>query len=374
MKLSRSFLIKSVIFSIIGLLAFLPGHLFHITQQKAVDKSFNIYKQNDAIADSIISKSFNQNLPKYIEGFDFDSLNDLGEKINVDFYDLSKQIKKPYGSTFLSSVEDLAIISIVKQLAKSIINSNLSKQLIFSSLSLIIYICIFIFFVLVFPKCKTSTEPRNTSKIKRINIILINILLILVVYCTYVVLPICYKTITSTPEIYFTEINYSIGPFITFIACLLGLLMLYFMYYHYLKYAKKVKLTSLLMIIPFITMTCNILNFSNFLDLLNTSIEQQNLNTNRQITIYNCTRLANYSRQWFLENLDEGEVSISDFSFSKINLPEDIDTDLYSFEFKDSLIIFNGKMINVIEKDTVKVAQSYYYLNIDSIRSLFVNP
>jgi len=374
MKSSKSLLVKSVIFSILSILAFLPGHLFYISQQKVIDEAIHTYNLHGAIADSIVSDGLTKKITKNIEGFDFDSLNDLGEKINVNFEELTSQMKKPYGSTFLSSVQGLAIIAIVKQLAKSIIHSNLSKQFIFSILSLIIYICILITYLWLFQKRKISVESERTSSIKIINIILIHILLALVVYCTYIVLPICFKAISSPHEIHFSDLNYTIGPFITVLSCILGLLILYFIYYHYLRFVPKIKLTSIMLIISFLTITYNVGSFSNFLNLLNTSIVQQNLSTSRQLTIYNCTRLSNYTRQWHLSNLDENEVSSNDFSLSAIDLPEDIDPELFSFEVKDDLIIFSGKMINAIEKDTVEVAQSFYYSDADSISSKFVSP
>ena len=383
MKFSRSLIIRVVIFAIvcIVIVGLLPTraqvHLEGKGSEKAIE-TFNFYA---VISDSIFYGDFGNTIPKSIEGFDFAKLEELGTGINFDFNETIELIKKPFGSVWIAHALQLTIISLVRQLAVTMVNGKISTILYSTILSCIGILIMFILFILLFPgkfmkieKEKLLTEPIKpawfTIILSGLNIILLASLLGIITYMIVISIPMSIKLISTPPIANFGQINFGATFYITAIVFLFGIVFSIFLLIHFFrtKQTNLRKFYSFILIIPIIALGHNLWWSTRFVESVNVIIDLQNMNSNKQMVMHDCGKVAYSARQWFLTNSEKNELNLDEFILSKIAVLPENEYGKYSFSVDGNLLTIIGNVKHDDEDRISDLGIVTYNTETDSIK------
>ena len=358
MKFSKSLIVRTVIFAIVCVIivGLLPTRAQVYLEGKDAEKAIETFNYHAEISDSVFYGDFGDTIPKSIEGFDFVKLQELGTGINFDFNETIELIKKPFGSAWITHAMGLTIISLVKQLAVTIINGKISNILYTTLLTCIGILIVFVLFILLFPKkfMKIEKEKLLTEPIKPawfamilsgLNIILLASLLGIITYMIVVSIPMSIKLISAPPIANFGQINFGTTFYITTLVFLFGIVFSIYLliYFFRTKQTALRKIYSFILIIPIIALGYNLWSSTRFVESVNVIIDSQNMNSNKQMIILDCRKVAYSARQWFLTNSEKNEVNFDEFIMSKIAVLQKNEYGKYSFSVEGNLLTIIGK-------------------------------
>ena len=383
MKFSKSLIIRVVLFAIVCVIivGLLPTRAQVHLEGKDAEKAIETFDYHAEIADSVFYGDFGDTIPKSIEGFDFVKLQELGTGINVDFDETIELIKKPFGSAWITHALGLTIISLVKQLAEGIVNAKISNILYTTLLTCIGILIVFVLFILLFPKKfmkiekeKLLTEPIKpawfTMILSGLNIILLASLLGIITYVIVVSIPMSIKLISAPPIANFGQINFGATFYITTLVFLFGIVFSIFLliYFFRTKQTNLRKFYSFILIIPIIALGSNLWWSTRFVESVNVIIDQQNMNSNKQMIVHDCRKMAYSARQWFLTNSEKNELNMNEFILSKIAVLQENEYGKYSFSVEGDLLTIIGNPKQGDEDRVSDLLIVTYNTEIDSIK------
>ncbi|MBL7148611.1 MAG: hypothetical protein ISS80_00890 [Candidatus Cloacimonetes bacterium] len=353
MKFPKIFIKRIIIFAVVSIIfiAVIPYAGFIILQKNVVDKAVVTFNHYGDIADSLFLGEFGENT-KTIEGFDFDQLQNLGNQINIDFDETIKLIKKPFGSYWISDAFGTTIVSLVKQLATTILKSYVKVRVIAAILTLFGFILIVIFNKYLLKNQIRKSEllqednlgPKRLSRILDIlSYLFVTLLLLMNGYFIFNFIrhissflqypPICnFAKFDTTSSFYFEEIVLLIG-----IIFLISIFVRFFLK----KNPMMKKIFVLCWIIPVIAIGFILHISSQNITVFNTMLDTQNLNSNRQMVVSDCSKIAYSSRQWFLIN--EKNKNLEDFTFENIVISQSLDSGIYEVSADNNILTITGK-------------------------------
>ncbi|MDA3813676.1 MAG: hypothetical protein PF570_05415 [Candidatus Cloacimonetes bacterium] len=383
MKFSKSLIIRVVLFAIVCVIivGILPTRAQVYLEGKDTEKGIETFNYYAEISDSVFYGDFGDTIPKSIEGFDFVKLEDLGTGINTDFNETIELIKKPFGSAWITHAFELTIISLVKQLAEGLVNAKISNILYSTILSCIGIIIVFILFILLFPGkfMKIEKEILLNEPIKPkwfvmilsgLNIILLASLLGIITYMIVVSIPMSIKLIKFPPIANFGQINYGATFYITTLVFLFGIVFSIFLliYFFRTKQTALRKFYSFILIIPIIALGYNLWSSTRFVESVNVIIDSQNMNSNRQMMIHDCRKVAYCARQWFLTNSEMKEQNLAEFIRSESFVLPENEYGQYSFSVEGNLLTIIGNAKHDDEDRVSALGIVTYNTETDSIK------
>jgi len=360
MEFPKTFIKRIIIFAVVSIIfiAVIPYAGFHYLTKNVVDKAVVTFNHYGDIADSLFLGEFGEKT-KTIEGFDFDKLQDLGNQLNIDFDETIKHIREPFGSYWISDAYGTTIISLVKQLSKTILKSYVKIRIIAAILTLFGFILI-VFLSKYWLKKQIlksellqeeKLEPKLLSRILDIfSILFVTLLLLMNGYFIFNFIrhisnflkdpPICnYAKFNTTSSFYFEEIVLLIG--------IIFLISIFVKIIHEKKTVLK-KFYVLYWIIPVIAIGFNLHISSQNITVFNKMLDTQNLNSNRQMVVSDCSKIAYSVRQWFLIN--EKNKNLEDFTFEDIVISQSLDSGIYEVSADNNILTITGKG-NYVSKD-----------------------
>jgi len=359
MKFTRLLIIRIVLFAIVSVIivGLLPTQLQLYLEEKGTEKAIETFNYHAEISDSIFYGDFGNTIPKTIEGFNFDQLQDLGNQINIDFDETIKLIKKPFGSAWITHALGLTINSLVKQLAETIVNSKISNILYTTFLTCIGILIVFVLFILLFPgkfmkieKEKLLTEPIKpawfATILSGLNFILLALLLGIITYVILISIPMSIKLILEPPIANFGQINFGTTFYFTTFVFLFGVVFSIFLLIHFFrtKQAALRRFYSFILIIPIIALGYNIWSSTIFVESVNVIIDSQNISSNKQMVINDCREVVFSARQWYLTNSEKKELNMDEFTLSKIAVLQDNNYGIYNFSVEGNLLTIIGNV------------------------------
>jgi len=383
MKFSRSLIIRVILFAIICIVivGILPTRTQVYLEGKDSEKGIETFNFYAEISDSIFYGDFGNTIPKSIEGFDFAKLQELGTGINFDFDETIKLIKKPFGSAWITHALGLTVINLVKQLAETIINAKISNILYSAILSCIGILIIFLLFILIFPvkfmkieKEKLLTEPIKpawfATILSGLNIVLTTILLGIITYIIVISIPTSIKLISDPPIANFGQINFGITFYVTTLVFLFGIVFSIFLLFYFFRTKQTAlrKFYSFILIIPIIALGYNLWSSTRYVESVNVIIDSQNMNSNKQMIMKDCSKVAYSARQWFLTNSEKKEVNLDEFIFSKIVVLPKNEYGKYSFSVEGNLLTIIGNLTHDDEDRISALGIVTYNTETDSIK------
>ncbi|MCK5051462.1 MAG: hypothetical protein KAS53_07005 [Candidatus Cloacimonetes bacterium] len=384
MKFSRSLIIKVVLFAIVSVIivGLLPTRLQVYLEGKAAEKGIETFNYYAEISDSVFYGYFGENIPKNIEGFDFVKLQELGTEINVDFDDTIELIKKPFGSVWITDALGLTVISLVKQIAETIVNAKISNMFYSTILScigiIILFVLFFVFFSKNFIKSKKeiflneSIKPQWFSVIlSGLNIILLASLLGIITYVIVVSIPMSIKFISAPPIADFGQINYGATFYITTFVFLFGIVFSIFLliFYFKMKQTELRKLYTFILIIPILALGYNLWSSTRHVDSVNKIIVSQNISSNRQMVISDCGKIAYSARQWYLTNSHENGMKLEELTFPDVAVSPENENGKYIFFVEGNLLTITGEGKLVNKDGTTALGVTTYNAETDSIKT-----
>ncbi len=384
MKFSRSLIIRVVTFAIvcIVIVGLLPTRAQVYLEGKGSEKAIDTFNFYAEISDSIFYGNFGETIPKSIEGFDFVKLQELGTGINADYDETIELIKKPFGSVWITHALGLTLISLVRQLAVTIINTKISYTLYSTILSCIGILIMFILFILLFPGKFTKVEKEKlliepikpawfSMTLSGLNIIMLALLLGIITYVIVISIPMSIKFITMSPIANFGRINYGATFYITTLVFMFGVVFSIFLLIKYFK-TKQTELRkfySFILIIPIIALGYNLWSSTRFVESVNTIIDSQNLNSNRQMVISDCTKIAYSTRQWYLTNYQESDLKLEELTFSDVAVPTKNENGKYDLAINGNLLTITGEGKYVNEDGNFALGITTYNAETDLIKT-----
>ncbi len=384
MKISRSLIIKTVIFAIICVIivGILPTrvqiHLEGKDAEKGIE-SFNYYAE---ISDSIFYGDFGNTIPKDIEGFDFAKLQELGTEINVDYDETIELIKKPFGSAWITHALGLTVVGLVKILAATIINAKISNILYSTILSCMGIIILFIIFFVLFSKKNMNIEKEKllNEQIKPawfaiilsgLNIIFLALLLGIITYLIVISIPMSMQFSANPPIVNFGQINFGATFYVTTLYYAFGIIFSIFIIIYYLKMKRSElrKLYTFILIIPILALGYNLWSSTKHVNSTNSIIDSQNINSNRQMVISDCTKIAYSARQWYLTTSQERDLKLEEITFSDVAVPAENKNGKYDLSVDDNLLTITCEGKVVKEDGNFAFGITTYNAETDSIKT-----
>jgi len=387
MKFSRSFIIRVILFAIICIIivGLLPTKVQIYLEGKASEKGIDTFHFYAAISDSIFNEFSSENIPKSIEEFDFDTLRELGSKINTDFDETIELIKKPFGSVWITHALGLTVTNLVKQLAETVINKKISILLYSTILSFIGMLISFVLFTLIFPRnfMKKEKEKLLSDPIKPtwfaiilsgLNLIILASLLGILTYITVVSIPMSLEFISNPPIANFGQINFGITFYVTTFVLLLEIGFSIFLLFTFFKTKQTDlrKIYSFILIIPIISLGHNLWMSTKFVNSVNIVIDSQNINSNRQMVTSDCCKIAYSTRQWYCTNHKESSLKLEELTFPDGALPSENENGKYDFVIEENLLTITGEGKYELENGTYPLSITTYNAETDSIRTKLV--
>ena len=384
MKFSKSLIIRVVLFAIICVIivGLLPTRVQIHLEGKDVEKGIETFHYYAEISDSIFYGNFGETIPKSIEGFDFEKLQELGTEINVDFDETIELIKKPFGSVWITHALGLTVVGLVKILAATIINAIISNIIYSTILSCIGIIILFVLFFVFFSKknMKIEKEKLLNEQIKPawfaiilsgLNIIFLALLLGIITYLIVISIPMSMQFIANPPIVNFGQINFGASFYVTTLYYAFGIIFSIFIIIYYLKMKRSElrKLYTFILIIPIIALGYNLWSSTKHVDSTNSIIDSQNINSNRQMVISDCTKIAYSTRQWYLTNSRDNNVTLKELTFSDVAVPPENENGKYNLSIEGNLLTITGEG-KVVKKDgTFALGITTYNAETDSIKT-----
>ena len=383
MKFSRSLIIRIILFTIvcIVIVGILPTRVQIHFEGKASEKGIDTFNYYATISDSIFLKFSGETIPKSFEGFDFVRLKELGTEMNVDFDETIELIKKPFGSVWITHALGLTVINLVKQLAETIINGKISTLLFSTILSFIGILISFVLFTLIFPKKfiknekdKLLIEPIKPAWFATIltgfNIIILALLLGIITYMIIISIPTSIKLISAPPIANFGQINFGITFYVTTFVFLFGIVFSLFLLFYFFRTKQTAlrKFYSFILIIPIIVLGYYLWSSTRYVESVNVIIDSQNMNSNKQMIMHDCSKVAYSARQWFLTNSEEKEVNLDEFISSRIVVLPENEYGKYIFSVEGNLLTIIGNVTHDDENRISDLGIITYNTETDSIK------
>ncbi len=384
MKFSKLLIVKAILFAIICIVivGILPTRVQIYLGGKDAEKGIETFNYYAVISDSIFYGDFSNMMPQSIEGFDLVKLQELGTEINVDFDETIELIKKPFGSAWITHALGVTVMSLIKQLSLTIINSKISNMLYSTILSCIGIIILFALFFVFFSKkfMKTEKEKLLSEPIKPawfaiilsgLNIIFLALLLGIITYMIVVSIPMSIKFILAPPIVNFGQINFGVTFYATTLYFIFGIVFSSFLLIHFFKTKQTTlrKLYSFILIIPILAFCYNLWSSTKHVDSTNSIIDSQNLNSNRQMVISDCTKIAYSTRQWYLTNSQESDLKLEELTFSDVAVPAENKNGKYDLSVDGNLLTITGEGKVIKEDGTFALGITTYNAETDSIKT-----
>lgn len=384
MKFSKSLIIRVVLFAIVCVIivGLLPTRAQVYLEGKDAEKGIETFNYYAEISDSVFYGYFGENIPKSIEEFDFVKLQELGTEINVNFDETIELIKKPFGSAWITHALGLTVVSLVKQIAETIVNAKISNMLYSTILScigiIILFVLFFVFFSKKFIKSKKEIFLNESIKplwfsviLSGLNIILLASLLGIITYIIVISIPMSIKFISAPPIADFGQINYGATFYITTLFFLFGIVFSIFLliYYFKMKQTELRKLYTFILIIPILALSYNLWSSTRFVKSVNKIIDSQNINSNRQMVISDCCKIAYSTRQLYLTNSQDNNVTLEELTFSDVAVSPENENGRYSFSVEGNLLTITGEGKLVNKDGTSAFGITTYNAKTDSIKT-----
>ena len=361
MKFPKIFIKKIIIFAVVSIIfiAVIPYAGFHYLTKNVVDGAIETFDHYAAITDSIFVDEFGESSPQSIEGFDFDQLRDLGNQLNIDFDETIEHIREPFGSYWISDALGTTVVSLVKQLATTILKSYVKIRVIAAILTLVGFLLIVILSKYLLKKQilkiellqEEKLEPKLLSRILDVfSILFVTLLLLMNGYFIFNFIrhissflkypPICnFAKFDTTSSFYFEELVLLIG-----IIILISVLVRFFLK----KNPMMKKIFVLCWTIPVIAIGFNLHISSQNISVFNKMLDTQNLNSNRQMVVSDCNKIVYSARQWFLS--DKEDKKLEELTFEDIVISQQTENGIYNFSIEDNILKITGKG-NYVNKD-----------------------
>ena len=383
MKFSRSLIIRIVLFAIvcIVIVGILPTRAQVYLEGKDTEKGIDTFNYYAEISDSIFYGDFGNTIPKSIEGFDFAKLQELGTGINFDFNETIELIKKPFGSAWITHALGLTVNSLVKQLAETIVNAKISNIFYTTILSCFGILLMFVLFLRLFPvkfmkieKEKLLNEPIKpawfATILSGLNIIILALLLGIITYMIIISIPTSIKLISAPPIANFGQINFGITFYVTTFVFLFGIVFSLFLLFYFFRTKQTAlrKFYSFILIIPIIVLGYNLWSSTRYVESVNVIIDSQNMNSNKQMIMHDCSKVAYSARQWFLTNSEEKEVNLDEFISSRIVVLPENEYGKYIFSVEGNLLTIIGNVTHDDENRISDLGIITYNTETDSIK------
>ncbi|MDP8204739.1 MAG: hypothetical protein P9L95_09435 [Candidatus Tenebribacter mawsonii] len=360
MKFPKIFIKSIIIFAVVSIIfiAKIPYAGFQYLTKNVVDGAVATFNHYGDIADSLFLGEFGEQ-PKTIEGFDFDQLQDSGKQINIDYDETIKLIKEPFGSYWISDALGTTIITLVKQLATTILKSYVKNRIIVSILTLFGFLLIMILSKYLLKNQIHKSEllqednlgPKRLSRILDIfSILFVTLLLLMSGYFIFNFIrhissflkypPICnFAEFDTTSSFYFEELVLLIGIIFS--------ISIFIKIIHEKKPVLK-KFFVLFWAIPIIAIGFNLYLSNQNISVFNKMLDTQNLNSNRQMVVSDCAKIAYSARQWFLSNKEDKKLE--ELTFEDTAISQQTENGIYNISIKDNILTITGKG-NYISKD-----------------------
>jgi len=383
MKFSRSLIIRIVLFAIvcIVIVGILPTRAQVYLEGKDTEKGIDTFNYYAEISDSIFYGDFGNTIPKSIEGFDFAKLQELGTGINFDFNETIELIKKPFGSAWITHALGLTVNSLVKQLAETIVNAKISNIFYTTILSCFGILLMFVLFLRLFPvkfmkieKEKLLNEPIKpawfATILSGLNIIILALLLGIITYMIIISIPTSIKLISAPPIANFGQINFGITFYVTTFVFLFGIVFSLFLLFYFFRTKQTAlrKFYSFILIIPIIVLGYYLWSSTRYVESVNVIIDSQNMNSNKQMIMHDCSKVAYSARQWFLTNSEEKEVNLDEFISSRIVVLPENEYGKYIFSVEGNLLTIIGNVTHDDENRISDLGIITYNTETDSIK------
>ena len=383
MKFTRLLIIRIVLFAIVCVIivGLLPTRAQVYLEGKDSEKAIETFMYHAEISDSLFIGDFGNTIPKSFEGFDFERLKELGTGINVDFNKTIELIKKPFGSQWITHALELTIMGLLKQLAETIVNAKISNVLYSTILSCIGILMMFVLFILLFSRKfkKIEKEKLLIEPIKPVwfaiilsglNIIMLALLLGIITYMIVISIPMSLKLISAPPIANFGQINFGITFYVTTLVFLFGVVFSIFLLIHFYRTKQTTlrKFYSFILIIPIIALGYNLWSSTRFVESVNVIIDSHNMNSNKQMVMFDCRKVAYSTRQWYLTSSEKKELNLDMFILSKIYVLQDNNYGRYSFSIEGNLLTIIGNVKQDDENRVSDLGIVTYNTETDSIK------
>lgn len=387
MKFSRSLIIRVLLFAVICVIivGLLPTKAQIYLEGKAMQKGIDTFNFYAPISDSIFNDFTGGNIPKSIEGFDFDTLKELGSDINVNYDETIELIKKPFGSVWIIHALGLTIINLVKQLSETAVNGKISYLLYTTILSFLGILFMFVLYIQMFSKKLVAFKKEELLNFQikpawvsillaGLNIILLATLLAIITFIIVSSIPSSIQLITNPPVVNFGQIDFGISFYFTAFVYLFCLVFSIFLIVFFFRTHHSVqrRIYSVILIIPIIALGYNLWSSTKFVKGVNKIIEQQNISSNRQMVIQDCCKIAYSTRQWYCINYKESSLKLEELTFSDDAFLSENENGKYNFEIEGDLLTITGEGKYEIENGTYPLSITTYNAKTDSIRTRLI--
>ena len=373
MKLTKSFVYRMLILAVAGIIlsAVIPYFSFQLLEKHVVDEAIIGFNKNAAVSDSIFTSEFNDH-PKTIEGFDFAKLEDLGKQLEIDLSDIIQKSKEPYGSFWLLAALSNIIITLVYQLATTILSAYAKNRIIASILSLLGFLFVLILGKSLLKKLNlTRDDDSSPLVLNKLQVGYRTLFLVLeLAIISYTIFYFVKNAITffKYPPIYYlASINFNPSFYMEGIVIITGVVILISIFITIVKKNNNQsnKYLTLFWTIPVLAIgVC--LYLANFqISMLNNMIDVQNLNTNRQNTVLDCFVTTISAKQWYLQN--EDQYNLEDFLLQVIVDIQKLEHGTYQVSAEDTILTITGTGNFVDKKGNRAEVISTYNSAADSI-------
>ncbi|MDP8201541.1 MAG: hypothetical protein P9M11_05310 [Candidatus Tenebribacter burtonii] len=224
-------------------------------------------------------------------------------------------------------------------------------------------------------KEKLLTEPIKpvwfAMLLSGLNIIMLALQLGLITYIIVVSIPMNLKLILAPPIANFGQIIFGATFYITTLVFLFGIGFSIFLLIHFFRTKQTAlkKFYSFILIIPIIALGYNLWSSTRYVESVNVIIDLQNMNSNRQMVLQDCNKIAFSVRQWYLTNSQDNDVTLEKITFSDVAIPSENENGNYSFSVEGNLLTINGEG-KFVNKDGVSALGIITYnTETDSIKT-----
>ena len=311
-----------------------------------VENSIVEFNRQAIISDSLFSGPFAENVPKTIEGFDFDKLRLLSQMLEINIEPLIERIKEPFGSVFISDALSKIIKKMVSRFYQSIFKGYLDSIKILFWLSLLGILI----FLSVLNRIKSklyglssfiNTRPGNIKELK----IMYGLFVITILgYLAFYVFPMIFRFSSKIVGLRDFSLGFSTP---CMLISLLFLTILSICIYLFLNLFKKRiyahnRYLNIVWIVPILTLMYSIYFSSGLIKQLHDSLEVRKNYQNRNSIITACRYAASNIRQWYFSNSKPSQSDWEKFSLEDFSLPAEDDFALFTLEIENDGFIVKG--------------------------------
>ena len=367
-------------------IAVLPTLISYKYLERVSNQSIETFLITGTEADTIFSGPFADRWTKTGKGFDIDRLRNLGQDLSINLESTIKHIQEPQGSFWITVALGETVTALVKRMVQTNFQGNLKSRIIYVLLSFFGFVITIVAFCVVRPfrslKNYKGTESPEKMKGKTGKVLS---LVSFIVVNLVAVFGLLYIIIHSIPKLIYilfksTEIKYfELDPTVSFslLSIVYVVVLIFFVYivYRLIRPYSSIsrRAFAVVCLIPIISLAFSIHFASTQVDVFNSMIHTQMINTNRQMVIYDCSRIVAGARQWYRQTDEEGIASWDLLSFFMLPVPPENEHGSYSFSWDEELLTITGigKIKDKEEKYTN--ISCTYNAEIDSVK-IVINP